>query len=90
MWNVKNLLVLTQEQLLNEINQWYPTGTSEQFLRMLDGEVQSITSMIGRANDLLSSEGILILMISHSVLVWVATKTSIFCCRLIQSNRKSN
>ena len=54
MWDVKNLLVLTQVQLLNEINQWYPTGTSEQFLRMLDGEVQSITSMIVRANDLLS------------------------------------
>lgn len=57
MWDVKNLLVLTQEQLLNEINQWYPTGTCEQFLRMLDGEVQSITRMIVRANDLLSEEG---------------------------------
>ena len=32
MWNVKNLLMLTQEQLLDAINQWYPTGTSEQFL----------------------------------------------------------
>ena len=57
MWNVKNLLMLTQEQLLDAINQWYPTGTSERFLRMLDSEVQSITSMIIRANDLLSEEG---------------------------------
>ena len=46
MWDVKNLLVLTQVQLLNEINQWYPTGTSEQFLRMLDSEVQSIKNSL--------------------------------------------
>ena len=73
MWNVKNLLVLTQEQLLNEINQWYPTGTSEQFLRMLDGEVQSITSMIGRANDLLSEEGdfIQIHAVEHQKEGWI-------------------
>ena len=73
MWNVKNLLMLTQEQLLDEINQWYPTGTSEQFLRMLDGEVQSITSMIGRANDLLSEEGdfIQIHAVEHQKEGWI-------------------
>ena len=73
MWDVKNLLVLTQVQLLNEINQWYPTGTSEQFLRMLDGEVQSITSMIVRANDLLSEEGdfIQIHAVEHQKEGWI-------------------
>ena len=52
MWNVKNLLMLTQEQLLDAINQWYPTGTSEQFLRMLDGEVQSILNAIAQGRTL--------------------------------------